>query len=264
MKWLKPIQVMIIGFHIFGFIVILLCDTAYHRALRGPWSVTSLWIPTVTLIAALLFARTARGPGYADEEEAPIISGENRGEICEICGFVPPLRAAHCHRCKRCVLRRDHHCPWFGVCIGQNNHFVFLWYTFFESLTFISFARQTFRPALNTSNTFVMWLSTSLLCAIVCAGSVFGAIQTCLLFPLHLLMAFMNITTREFIKGARIPYLRKWKENLSPFSIGLKGNITEFATMAHKQIIWSVPTEGELVGWKQANSFISNDKYECC
>lgn len=40
--------------------------------------------------------------------------------------FLKPERAHHCSTCKTCVLKMDHHCPWFACCIGFKNHKSFI------------------------------------------------------------------------------------------------------------------------------------------
>ena len=49
-------------------------------------------------------------------------------KTCFSCNIVRPLRTSHCHVCNRCVLRFDHHCVWFGKCIGEYNYALFLWF----------------------------------------------------------------------------------------------------------------------------------------
>lgn len=47
--------------------------------------------------------------------------------FCRVCRVIQPLRSKHCLSCKRCIHVFDHHCPYFGVCIGERNHgFFFL------------------------------------------------------------------------------------------------------------------------------------------
>jgi len=40
---------------------------------------------------------------------------------CRECKLWRPYRCGHCHTCKRCVLRLDHHCFVVGNCIGERN-----------------------------------------------------------------------------------------------------------------------------------------------
>lgn len=41
--------------------------------------------------------------------------------MCGSCQFERPIRARHCGFCGACIEGLDHHCPWSGKCIGQNN-----------------------------------------------------------------------------------------------------------------------------------------------
>ena len=45
---------------------------------------------------------------------------------CSWCECNAPPRSFHCHTCKVCILRRDHHCIFTGNCIGYNNHRYFM------------------------------------------------------------------------------------------------------------------------------------------
>lgn len=46
--------------------------------------------------------------------------------FCQKCSCFKPDRAHHCRLCGECVLRMDHHCPWFACCIGFENHRYFI------------------------------------------------------------------------------------------------------------------------------------------
>lgn len=56
---------------------------------------------------------------------------------CSWCECNAPPRSFHCHVCKVCILRRDHHCIFTGNCIGYNNHryyMLLLLYTWVASI----------------------------------------------------------------------------------------------------------------------------------
>lgn len=40
---------------------------------------------------------------------------------CEVCSISRPKLCHHCSKCKKCILRMDHHCIWLGSCIGYGN-----------------------------------------------------------------------------------------------------------------------------------------------
>ncbi|EEQ83453.2 palmitoyltransferase akr1 [Blastomyces dermatitidis ER-3] len=50
--------------------------------------------------------------------------------FCVYCMTRKPLRSKHCRRCKRCVSKHDHHCPWIDNCVGANNLRHFILYIF--------------------------------------------------------------------------------------------------------------------------------------
>lgn len=184
--------------------------------------------------------------------------------FCKVCNLHPPLRASHCKICGKCVLRRDHHCPWLGTCVGLENHFYFVLFLFFDLLTTFLYIKNTWEVALQENNIFLNWLLKNFICGIVCIASAFAFIQYALLLPQHLFLALINQTTWEVSKSEKISYLKDWKMNLSPFSKGIIGNIKEFISMRNEHPHYVIPTEDDLDIYKRNNSFLVNDKYQCC
>lgn len=71
---------------------------------------------------------------------------------CHQCGNIKPDRCHHCSRCKVCVLRMDHHCPWLNRCVGFHNHkyfILFIHYIFvycvFVLITSVGFLHRIWR-----------------------------------------------------------------------------------------------------------------------
>lgn len=64
------------------------------------------------------------------------VSKENHVRLkrCNRCFVVRVPGTRHCAKCKGCILKMDHHCPWVFNCIGQFNqkYFIqFIFYSFF-------------------------------------------------------------------------------------------------------------------------------------
>jgi hypothetical protein len=85
---------------------------------------------------------------------------------CGFCQSMKPMRSKHCHKCKRCIVKFDHHCPFIGTsslhptphvllllpgraandfmtdndndiianCVGGMNHRLFWWYLFWQNI----------------------------------------------------------------------------------------------------------------------------------
>lgn len=73
------------------------------------------------------------------------VLAKNNGKprYCNKCLCWKPDRTHHCRTCRQCILKMDHHCPWFSTCIGFKNYKYFvqlLWYIvlFCFSCSFVS------------------------------------------------------------------------------------------------------------------------------
>ena len=115
-----------------------------------PWSLAALWRLAYTLsspgavVAAILHIVTflilwclvvcgdpgVIGRGWTQstwEQTFPelLLGVEWRWRTCTICDAARPPGAQHCRSCKVCVMGVDHHCPFFGQCIGARNMNIF-------------------------------------------------------------------------------------------------------------------------------------------
>lgn len=51
---------------------------------------------------------------------------DGRFRLCRTCHVWKPDRCHHCSACDRCILKMDHHCPWFPECVGFRNQKFFV------------------------------------------------------------------------------------------------------------------------------------------
>ena len=257
------IQIIVVPSHILILLLSFLPET-YLNVCFTKHEIFPIIIFIILMLITLVFYILSCGdPGFINDDDDQPLDCENLF-FCQTCQKYVPLRASHCRQCNKCVLRRDHHCPFIGECVGMKNHLFFMLYMICES-SFCSFSMYIFSSGMRDNLPFKQWLYTSLPCTLMFCLSASMIIQPALLIPFHTYLIFANRTTWEILKSGTISYLRNWHKSMSPFSMGLIHNLVEFITMR-----WSIPTykipetEEEIFEWKRANSFVSNDKYECC
>ncbi|KAL6951055.1 hypothetical protein ACO0QE_000348 [Hanseniaspora vineae] len=54
--------------------------------------------------------------------------------FCSKCQLWKPDRCHHCSSCGECVLKMDHHCPWFALCVGYKNQKYFVQFSVYTTL----------------------------------------------------------------------------------------------------------------------------------
>ncbi|SCU84349.1 LAME_0C09142g1_1 [Lachancea meyersii CBS 8951] len=59
-------------------------------------------------------------------EKSVTLKRNGRYRFCRECMVWKPDRCHHCSGCNICILRMDHHCPWFAACVGFRNQRYFI------------------------------------------------------------------------------------------------------------------------------------------
>jgi palmitoyltransferase len=153
-----------------------------------------------------------------DDEEAKDFEFSSR--FCLVCNVDQPVRARHCHSCKKCVYRWDHHCTWLGNCIGEKNHLAYFFYLLAQAVELVSAVFFLIRE--------------------IGEGVRFGfaVVLLILLFPLgifciflgffHCYLAGRNLTTVECVAWKKTFYLVG--KSRSPFDQGCLKNFKIFCS----------------------------------
>lgn len=137
--------------------------------------------------------------------------------FCFFCNGLKPLRCHHCKTCQRCVMRMDHHCPWTGNCVGQDNQKFFVQFLFYASLTLLThFPSELIVFYCQNGN---VGNADQIFTALIVFNGIFGMViggAVFYLFVYQVRNILANLTTVEDnIEGAR---------ELKPFYVGVKNN----------------------------------------
>ncbi|KAM6965374.1 palmitoyltransferase ZDHHC12-B-like [Aplochiton taeniatus] len=203
----------------------------------------------VLLSVLLYFTVALMDPGFVltDNSQFPqVVCGELEDMVprlrrCGYCLLQQPMRAKHCQKCKHCVRRFDHHCPWIKNCVGERNHRWFIMYLAVQ-LVVLVWALQLALSGISSSVTWKLWfcLNVFLLAALGIVSMV--SVVVALLLCCHLYLISINSTTWEFMSHHRISYLKNYKEN--PFNRGVVCNLLDFfcicQSVAWEQVYYKV------------------------
>lgn len=187
------------------------------------------------------FVKSCSSPGFATKNDD--LDDLNSDKFfCKHCQIYAPIRASHCHNCKKCILRRDHHCPWTHICVGRDNHVYFFFFSFFE------FFSQTV-PTVDLYYNFIRYILSAshyefaviLPYVIIIMVATYGSQMSFRLASYNFKTIYYNLTTWERARRSQISYLKYLPDGYSPFNKGIVGNIIEFFTMKEKKMKWEIP-----------------------
>ncbi|PKA61902.1 putative S-acyltransferase [Apostasia shenzhenica] len=115
-------------------------------------------------------------------------------------------RIRHCSSCKRNVMGYDHHCPAFGNCIGQKNHYLFMTLVFgfiITEATYTMCSTQYMTLLLGTQR---LSLETNQFKDLVISTMLFSLLQVVwqvLFLTWHMYCICCNIKTEEWINWTK-------------------------------------------------------------
>lgn len=198
-------------------------------------------------------------------------------KLCHVCNTWKPDRCHHCNSCKRCVLKMDHHCPWFATCIGYKNHKYFIqslcYITSFCGLLLLLSGYELYRFFADQEFDLHSYLLLNLVFVFVLSFTFYVAVGIFSAFLVYLMVR--NYSTIEF-QDSRWNYSGddaqyefdsngKRKKLGHLYDLGIKKNIR--AVMGDTWAAWLLPirvtTESLLAGTRNGVHFeINEDVYE--
>ena len=77
--------------------------------------------------------------------------------VCRTCRIVKPPRTKHCAVCDNCVGTHDHHCPWTGKCVGENNFALFVGFVATHLITMLAATAVGARLLVTIAAKYKLW-----------------------------------------------------------------------------------------------------------
>ncbi|XP_024534034.1 probable protein S-acyltransferase 15 isoform X2 [Selaginella moellendorffii] len=167
---------------------------------------------------------------------------------CKHCHKNKPAFTHHCHICKRCILRMDHHCPWMHNCVGFYNYrffFVFLFYLWIGCAYAVYMSSQLlFADDYNEQE----W---QLLFTFVLSFGIFGALSC--LFGWHIFLVVTAQTTIDFYgnRQRKLEAKSRGKAWVNVFDLGAAHNFRNVFYSGGRHLWWTVmllPSRARPVG----------------
>ena len=161
---------------------------------------------------------------------------------CLQCQAFRQPRSFHCGRCNRCVMCRDHHCPWLNNCVGKNNFRYFVQFLVYLPI-------NCFHGAF-----FCAWYFLINLISVIKHGSVWGALSLALNISFGLFIFAIGC----IMVGMAYSYVKTVLRNFTSME---RIEAKRFDMLSHHKIVNEYPSydEGPMNNWKffMGNSFWS-------
>lgn len=237
-----------VGFARFAFV--LVACTFYGLA-------TWAYVETVRIGAGSPLDLPGFAPKLSDLESGPpiappsvefnVMAKENGSmRYCTKCQCFKPDRTHHCSSCRRCILRMDHHCPWFATCIGFRNQKFFLQFLGYVSLfcitCFVSSAYAVYHFLYMLDDNTRVYLSLNWVALLVVSFVMGSAVTIFAAYSIYL--ATQNRTVLESLETTRYKTSlasRQFRYREAPSSASL-GNIFDLGWYINLQQVMGAET----------------------
>ncbi|KAH3674230.1 hypothetical protein WICMUC_003472 [Wickerhamomyces mucosus] len=185
---------------------------------------------------------------------------------CNKCHNWKPDRCHHCSSCNKCILKMDHHCPWFATCIGFKNYKYFIQFllytivysTFICIITWIEFYKFISKETYKTQHFDLNVIINGIIAiTMTISVSIFTGIQ--LYFLLNNMSTIEYYEYNRYRNNLQIINDAHYKYSQQPSSDKL-GNVFHLGTsranwnavMGNTWLEWLFPIHGQ---------YNSNDSY---
>lgn len=275
------------GIIIIGLILYGLCLYAYFMVIvAGPGSPLDYYQLRINNLGRLRGDGDREGEEREEEnhrllthsEEPPVDfmhchktrPGQSPFRYCVKCSVWKPDRCHHCSTCNRCVLRMDHHCPWYACCIGFNNHKFFvqslLYITIYSGYAFLVAVMLLWSFFADENYSKGRYLSINLVFLFILALAFFVAVGIFTGFLVYLVLK--NATTLEFseqrwyVKDKQYEFDNNGKQQQldNIYNLGYKSNWK--SVMGPNWITWVFPIRVSSATNNGVNFLINEATYE--
>lgn len=155
-------------------------------------------------------------------------SDSRRQRYCYRCHVIKPDRCHHCRMCDTCVLKMDHHCPWFNKCVSFGNYKFFLLFLFYSSVH-CAYVSWTTYPHFGVETRLVLGFWPELNITFLFLLSLFFGMAFFGLFLYHVFLVCINCTTLEMVA----------RQDIRRYDVGVCRNIAQ--VMGPSKLLWFVP-----------------------
>lgn len=186
-------------------------------------------------------------------EELTIIDSRKK-RFCTKCKINKPERAHHCKRCDKCIKRMDHHCPWIGTCVNNDNLAYFVRFLFFacvstmiSSFLFLSLVYAFFKfESISKNLIFCFFISLHFLVTSV----IFIFTFLFLIFNLNLILQNLTFIEKNILS------------DINAFGVGLKKNPYDFGRIRNIINLMGKPYFLFLFGENTGNGLVFKKTYD--